>query len=204
MATHPRGALYVFEGPDGVGKSELAKRFYDALRVARVDCELLSFPGRRPGTLGNLVYRIHHDRNSFGVEKLSLTALQALHVAAHIDAVETSIVPALDAGRSIVLDRFWWSTRIYGAVGGAKSDVVNELIRAELESWGGTIPSAVFLILRHRPLREEPLVDWLKWTAEYKRLALLESQAYPVHTIENNGAIDAALAAILEAVGISS
>ena len=52
MTRTPSGSLYVFEGPDGVGKSELAKRLFQALKASSVDCELLAFPGREAGGSG--------------------------------------------------------------------------------------------------------------------------------------------------------
>src|SRR3989304_3864395 len=136
MSEGQRGALYVFEGPDGVGKSELAKRLAHVLRASSVDCEWLAFPGREPGTLGSLVYGLHHAPDQIGVQTLSATALQAMHIAAHIDAIEARILPALRAGKTIVLDRYWWSTKVYGLVGGANAAAIEELIQAELLSWG--------------------------------------------------------------------
>ena len=56
-----QGRLIVFEGPDGVGKSTLAEQLTVHLREAGVPCEHLAFPGRQPGSLGHLVYDLHHD-----------------------------------------------------------------------------------------------------------------------------------------------
>ncbi len=197
MSGSRRGALYVFEGPDGVGKSELAKRLAQALRASLVDCELLAFPGRDTGTLGSLVYGLHHDPDRIGVQTISATALQAMHIAAHIDAIETRILPALRVGKTIILDRYWWSTKVYGLVGGANAEVINYLIRAELLSWGPIKPSALFLIRRSQPLRDEPMREWKHWSKAYKALAATERDSYPVQTIDNNGAIEEALQAIV-------
>src|SRR4051812_14543380 len=74
------GHLIVFEGPDGVGKSTISAGVAMALRAAGIDCLQLSFPGREPGTLGGLVYGLHHDSSAHGIVDLSSTARQALHV----------------------------------------------------------------------------------------------------------------------------
>lgn len=194
------GFLYVFEGPDGVGKSELAKLLFRALKESSVDCDLVTFPGREAGTLGNLVYRLHHTPGEIGVHALSATALQAMHIAAHIEAIEARILPALKAGKTIILDRYWWSTRVYGLVGGANKAVIEELIKAELLSWNGINPSAVFLIRRKQPLRDEPMREWRRWCSAYKKLSVTEARSYCVCTIDNDQSIDDALRQIMCAV----
>src|SRR5688572_6476007 len=100
----PRGQLYVLEGPDGVGKSTIAQALAEALHSAGLQAEVFSFPGREAGTLGQLVYRLHHDCVGLGVESVTESSRQALHVAAHIDAIETRILPALRKGIHVVLD----------------------------------------------------------------------------------------------------
>ena len=95
-----RGKLYVFEGPDAVGKSEISLRFVAQLRESGVACEYLAFPGHADGTLGKHVYELHHHPQDHGIASVSPTSLQLLHVAAHVDAIETSILPALRSGRT--------------------------------------------------------------------------------------------------------
>src|SRR5713101_3899196 len=104
------GNLIIFEGPDGSGKTTLSSALAETLLAKGMDCEHLAFPGREDGSLGKQVYRVHHDPRSAGIEALTPTSLQVLHIAAHIDAIESRIFPALHAGKSIILDRFWWST----------------------------------------------------------------------------------------------
>jgi dTMP kinase len=52
------------------------------------------------------VYGIHHDPSAYGVADLGATARQALHVAAHLDVMERAILPALRAGKHVILDRY--------------------------------------------------------------------------------------------------
>lgn len=200
MTATSRGSLFVFEGPDGVGKSALAGLLFDTLTATSLDCELLTFPGREPGTLGRFVYELHHAPHQVGVSGVSSSALQAAHIAAHIDAIEARILPALKSGKTIILDRYWWSTKVYGVVGGANESVITKLIQAELASWNGVRPSVVFLIERNEPLREEPQREWRRWRSTYRKLADAESASYPVCTVSNDGRIEDALEQVLRSV----
>jgi len=146
------------------------------------------------------VYGLHHTPGQAGVHTVSATALQAMHIAAHIDAIEARILPALKDGKTILLDRYWWSTRVYGLVGGANKAVIEALIKAELLSWNGVNPTAVFLIRRKQPLRDEPMRDWRRWCSAYKKLSVTEAQSYCVRTIDNDHAIEDALKQIMCAV----
>src|SRR5688572_21439337 len=120
------GKLFVFEGPDGSGKTTLSMAFAKYLRNKGTDCEHFAFPGREAGTLGKLVHELHHNSALVGVDSLTPSSLQLLHIAAHVDAIESRIVPLLKNGRSIVLDRFWWSTWVYGKI----NRVSNNSLRA--------------------------------------------------------------------------
>ena len=57
------GRLIVFEGPDGVGKSTLSQALVDKLTGIGIKCEYRTFPGKETGTIGRLVYDIHHERD---------------------------------------------------------------------------------------------------------------------------------------------
>src|SRR5205807_4875972 len=99
-----RGELYVFEGPDNSGKTTLSLGLVEYLRSKGTACDSYAFPGCESGTLGEFVYRLHHDSQSIGIQSVTPTSLQLLHVAAHIDAIESRILPQLESGRSVVLD----------------------------------------------------------------------------------------------------
>jgi thymidylate kinase len=186
------GKLYVFEGPDGVGKSELAQRFTAMLEKQGTLARLLSFPGKEEGTVGKLVYDFHHAPQTFGVARVSPSSLQLMHIAAHVDAIESTILPALRRGISVVLDRFWWSTKVYGLASGGGKRILQSMIDVELFAWGTIRPSAIFLITRKAPLRAEPEEQWSKWRDLYLRIAAEEQQKARVVVIENDSSIDAA------------
>ena len=105
-----RGKLFVLEGPDGVGKSTLAHTLTEYLNAKGIPCDYFAFPGREAGTLGRHIYDFHHNPIQFGVKLVNPASVQVLHIAAHLDTIERNILPTLEKGRSIVLDRFWWST----------------------------------------------------------------------------------------------
>lgn len=194
---NPKGQLFVFEGTDAAGKSSISALFVDWLRSQGKNVEPLSFPGKCPGTIGDLVYRIHHDRTAFGLAPLTESSLQTLHIAAHLDAIEARIVPSLEAGKTVVLDRYWWSTRVYGVVGGARAEVLDKLIEAEQIAWGNWLPTALFCIGRSTPLRNEPMDLWSRWKEGYDDMLQRELGRYPTHAIQNEGGIDDCVAEII-------
>ena len=195
-----RGHLIVFEGPDGVGKSTIAAGIAEALQLSGETCRLLSFPGRELGSLGKLIYSLHHDLSAHGIAELSPTARQALHVAAHIDVMERVILPNLRAGTHIVLDRYWWSTMVYGVASEIDVDTLDALIEPERRLWGEQ-PTVIFLVDRDNPInRDEEPRYWQKLRALYDALAAKEMEKSDVIRLRNladvNGVIRQALDAL--------
>ncbi len=179
------GELLVLEGPDGAGKSTISAAVELELRARSIECVRVSFPGRTPGTLGELVYEIHHSGNE-RFSSLSPTSLQALHVAAHIDSIESVIRPALRDGKVVILDRFWWSTWAYGAAAAVPRSSLLALKGLELLVWGPIQPRAVCLLRRETPSRVEPQPAHAHALAEaYSALVRSERRRYPVHVIDN-------------------
>ena len=195
------GRLIVIEGPDGVGKSTVSAAVAEALRTSR-PCEHLSFPGREPGTLGDLVYRLHHDHGALGVRGINAAALQTLHIAAHVDAIARRIAPALDSGSDVVLDRFWWSTLAYGAVAGLDRALLMALINVERHAWGIHRPTLAVLLRRDAPVNRayEHRERWLRLRAEYDVIISDESTTTPTLVVNNAADALAARDRILEAL----
>jgi thymidylate kinase len=186
--------LIVFEGVDAAGKSAVCAAYLSALRELGIAAKLLSFPGKAPRTLGSLVYALHHDPPALGVDRLAPASLQALHIAAHLDAIETVILPSLETGETIVLDRFWWSTWVYGRVGGVRPDVLEALIQAELLTWGKWHPGVLFHLTRRAHPRDEPAETWSRLQHEYEKLARQESGKYSIRHLPNDGELSATVA----------
>jgi dTMP kinase len=181
-----RGKLIVFEGPDAVGKSTIVRYVKTLLEQVQLPNEILSFPGDRPGTIGRLVYGLHHAPGKLGVEQISPIGLQALHVAAHLDAITQTILPALNAGTWVALDRFWWSTWVYGRAAGVDSQVLDSLIQAEKLQWGQVTPSVVFLLQRTSPFGDKPADDeFVVLSNLYRELSNVEAANYEIITMED-------------------
>jgi len=179
------GRIYVFEGVDGAGKSSISMEFARSLQTRGIKARLVAFPGNSPNTLGALVYRIHHEAKGCGVDNLTPASLQTLHIAAHIDAIETTIIPLLEQGVCIVLDRYWWSTWVYGLTGGMQRDMLNSLIEVERHAWGRWLPTCVFYVTRAKPLRPMRKEDWQCLKTAYEELATMENGKYPIHMVQN-------------------
>lgn len=181
------GHLIVLEGPDGVGKTTLAAALVERLRETGLVCHAHAFPGNEPGTLGSLVYRLHHESSALGVGAIAPVALQAAHIAAHLDAIERVFRPKVRSGENIVLDRYWWSTAVYGAISGISRDVLESLIAAECRCWGILQPLVVFMIDRHRPWRaSEDTPMWHRLARDYRDLATREQARSRVEVISNS------------------
>lgn len=199
MSEHTRpGRLIVFEGPDGVGKSTLSQRIVKELTEIDLPCEYLTFPGKEAGTLGRLVYDLHHKPTVLGVKEITATSLQTLHIAAHLDAIEERILPALNEGRWVVLDRFWWSTWVYGRASALNQAILDAMIQVEHLQWQGTEPDVVFLIDRSDGCVNDD--SRARLHKDYQLLLEREQRNYPVRMIQNDRSIHESVSQLMEAL----
>jgi len=181
------GNLFIFEGPDGVGKTTLVDNTINFLRARNSPLLSLSSPGKTAGTLGHLVDRIHHTPADYSIKEIAPLALQALHIGAHLDAIENRIKPALDENITVLLDRTWWSTWVYGLAANVNVAVLSKLIEAEQLAWGGIVPAAVFLVQRAAAVRVEHSQEAFNTLSHlYEDLAAREEARYPVIRILND------------------
>lgn len=141
------GRLIILEGPDGAGKSTTSRRLADRLGSAGEAVSCFAFPGNEPGSLGKHVHNLHHDPSRHGVARIHETALQVLHAAAHIDAIHTRIRPALERGDTVIMDRFWWSTVIYGRVSGVEPITLFLLRQLAEHHWNFVVPTAGYVLM---------------------------------------------------------
>ena len=117
------GLFVTFEGIDGSGKSTQARLLAEHLRGVGHDVTETREPGGSPGAeeIRALVLQGDPDRWSPETEILLFTA-------ARRDHMERTILPALEAGRVVICDRFADSTRLYqGLSRGDLRALVDEL-----------------------------------------------------------------------------
>jgi dTMP kinase len=136
MSEAPR--FITFEGIDGSGKSTQARLLADALRAGGTDVVLTREPGGSPGAeeIRNLLLTGDTDRWSAMTEILLFTA-------ARRDHLEKTVLPALDAGKIVISDRFADSTRVYqGATRGDLRPTVDALHKLTI----GREPDMTFII----------------------------------------------------------
>ena len=118
-----QGRFISFEGIDGSGKSTQAKLLAKTLGGLGYDVVLTREPGGSVGAeeIRALVLQGDPDRWSAESEILLFTA-------ARRDHMEKTILPALNAGKIVICDRFADSTRMYqGLSRGDLRDLVDEL-----------------------------------------------------------------------------
>ena len=120
MADRARAGLFIsFEGIDGSGKSTQVKR----LAATFPDAVITREPGGSPGAEEIRALLLTGDTDRWSAETEIL-----LFTAARRDHLETTIEPALTAGRTVICDRFADSTRVYqGATRGALRATVDTL-----------------------------------------------------------------------------
>lgn len=102
----------VLEGIDGCGKSTQARLLTEELRRRGEDTLHLHEPG---GTdLGNTIRKLILDPNTKGIHP---RAEALLYSAARAELVHSVLKPALAAGKSIVCERYYYSTLAYQGYG---------------------------------------------------------------------------------------
>lgn len=195
------GELFVFEGPDGVGKSTLIERTAHRLEAQGAPVLTLIFPRMTRGSLGEIVYTMHHTPSKLGIRSINAKSLQIMYIAAHIDCVENDIIPAIESGKIILLDGYWWSTFIYGITSGIQLKIINSMIRLEKNCWEDIIPSSLFLIKSNSPFYKKiPNDKWISVSNYYDKLSKVEHSKYPIINVYNNESIDFSIQQIIESI----
>jgi dTMP kinase len=194
-------ALYVFEGPNGVGKTTLSSNLNLYLNQQGFPSQLVALPGKSAGTVGEHIYRLYHDPASFGVRYISVTTEQLLFTAAHADVIENEILPILSKGTNVVLDRYWWSTWVYSIVGGLDERVRDLLLELELKVWRDVKPHRIFLLHRNRPATSEHnLEKWDRLVSLYDDIRSKQAALARIVDVDNNTDIQSAMTNIIGSV----
>lgn len=119
------GVFVAFEGGEGAGKSTQVRRLADALRDEGRDVVVTREPGGPP--VAERIRRLLLDPNA---EDMHARTEVLLYAAARAEHVERVILPALEAGKVVVCDRYVDSSLAYQGYGRELgADVVFEINR---------------------------------------------------------------------------
>ncbi len=194
------GKLYVLEGIDHVGKTTLINKLVNKLNNEGITCSTYSFPGKEKGTLGNIVYDMHHHQSKYFSETLNNISLQMLHVASHIDNIIRRIIPDLQNGKIVILDRFYWSTYAYGLAADIDKQMMDSIIAPEIKLLSNLPLQQVFLIHRKGIPNDYPSEYFNRVMDFYNKLAKKHQAKGECTVIENDGTIDEAVEAIISII----
>lgn len=205
-----RGIFINFEGMDGCGKTTQLRRLAARLRQAGRDVVETVEPGGTP--IGEQIRQILLNPTN---DQLSSRAEMLLYFASRAQNVEERILPALEAGRIVLSDRFTDSTMAYQGCGrGLGAENVRMLDRFACR---GLSPDLTLLIdidletslgrARARNISEQQLqtrmdeqsVDFYRAVrAAYHRMAADEPQRFRL--VDGRAGMDEVEARVWEAV----
>jgi dTMP kinase len=134
-----RGRFITFEGGEGSGKSTHGQLLADRLKALGLDVVVTREPGGSPGA-----EVIRHILLSGLAKPLGAETEAILFAAARDDHVRTVILPAINAGKWVISDRFLDSTRVYqGSVGNVDPRLIRSLERVTV---GTAVPDLTFIL----------------------------------------------------------
>ncbi|MCW1296867.1 MAG: dTMP kinase [Candidatus Parvarchaeota archaeon] len=115
-----KGAFIVFEGPDGAGLSTQAELLDKYLRKKGYKVVLTKEP--TIGLIGGLIKAAL--KNEW---KTSPLAMQLLFTADRAHHIDMEILPAIDKGKIVISDRYFFSTFAYGEASGLDVEWLKKL-----------------------------------------------------------------------------
>jgi dTMP kinase len=136
------GLFVVLEGPEGSGKSTLIGPLAELMRASGVDPVVVREPGSTRAA------EIAREALLDPEHTVGPLAELFLYLAARADLVQSTIRPALDAGRVVLSDRYALSTEAYQMAGRGLDPI---LVRAGNQAATGGIQPDLTLILDLAP-----------------------------------------------------
>jgi len=134
-----RGKFITFEGGEGTGKSTQAAMLALRLESLGLEVQLTREPGGSPGAEIMRHVILSGAAKPFGPEVEAM-----LFAAARDDHVRCTILPALDAGKWVICDRFADSTRAYqGILGQVDERFIKGLERVSI---GDLLPDLTLML----------------------------------------------------------
>jgi dTMP kinase len=132
------GRLIVFEGVEGAGKSTQLRRLADRLARAGLIVRTYREPGGTPA--GNRIREVLLDP----ARTLDARTEALLFMASRAELVAGELRPALEAGHTVLLDRFFLSTYAYQVGGRGLSEP--DVVAANRIATGGLVPDLTVLL----------------------------------------------------------
>ena len=133
-----RGLFITFEGPDGSGKTTQIERLKTFIQNKGYDAILTREPG---GTIiSEKIRELVLDKSHMEMDYMTEALLYAAARAQHVTQV---IKPALDAGRTVICDRFMDSSIVYQGYGRKLGDCVRIINEYAVR---GCFPDITFLL----------------------------------------------------------
>lgn len=191
--------FFVFDGIDGAGKSTQIERFSDWLSSLGHEVVRCHDPGSTE--LGNRIRRLVLDKSEIPIHIRSEVLMFSV---ARAQLVEEVIRPALAAGKTVVCDRYFFSTVVYQGHAGDVS--IDQIMAVTQVAIGGLMPDVTFLFDLPVPVALERLgtsLDRLESRgSEYLQKVrdgfLFEAERWPtgVEVIDATQSVDAIQAEI--------
>lgn len=104
----------------------------------------------------------------------------------------------LEQGRVVLLDRYWWSTWVYGVSDGLPIEQLERMIAMEKLVWQGVTPTTLFMLSRSSAIVNSRIAN------AYGVLMEQEKGNYPVAALANDATIDTIVDEILRVMQKSS
>ncbi|WP_420962110.1 dTMP kinase [Brucella sp. IR073] len=137
--TRVAGLFITFEGGEGAGKSTQIRRLAAHLADEGIETLVTREPGGSAGAEA-----VRHVILSGAAEAFGPAMEAVLFAAARNDHVEQVIRPALEAGRTVLCDRFIDSGRVYqGVTGDLDPDLIGMLERVAID---GAMPDLTLIL----------------------------------------------------------
>ena len=113
--------------------------------------------------------------------------MQLLHIAAHIDLIQRKLIPLSRRNYIVLLDRFWWSTYVYGLAGGVEEEIIRSVIAPELLFWRNINIREIYLLERSKRSKDYDIKKENLIIKKYQEMAEKESKCIK---ISNNGNLE--------------